>query len=124
MSLLLGVVAAGAFSLGAIVGVAAAFAMARRKFTALHEAAVAAGTLISQRSEHALSDLSDAHARAEAMIDAIENARVSTGRAKLSVTSLMSDIRQSREKFESAASEEWFEGPLLNRLNRRSAPAE
>jgi hypothetical protein len=124
MSFLLGLVAAGAFALGAVVGVAASFAMARRKFTALHEAAVAAGSLISQRSEHALSDLSDAHARAEAMIDAIENAKISTGRAKLSVTSLMTDIHKSREKFEHAASEDWFEGPLLNRLNRRAEPAE
>lgn len=124
MSMIMGLVAAGAFALGTIVGVAAAFAMARRKFTALHEAAHAAGALISQRSEHALADLAEAHARAEAMIDAIENAKLSTGRAKLSVTSLMTDIHHSREKFENAAQEEWFEGALLSRLNRRVEPAE
>ncbi len=120
MSLILGLVAAASFGAGGVVGVAVAFATARRKFAAMNEAAAAAGQLISANSQQALADLAEAHARAETMIDAIENARLSTGRAKLSVTGLMSDIAASKAKFEAAAEEDWFEGALLSRLNRRN----
>ena len=125
MTMILGIVAAASFLIGGVVGVAVTFAMARRKFAAMIEAAAAAGQLISAHSQQALTDLADAHARAETMINTIENARVSTGRAKLSVTGLMNDIAHSKEKFEAAAREDWFESALLARLAPRDeAPAE
>lgn len=124
-SWLIGIVAGVSFALGGVIGVAIAFAMARRKFAAMHDAAQAAGNLISANSQQALADLADAHSRAETMINAIENARLSTGRAKLSVTGLMGDIAASKERFEKAAAQDWFEGALLARLNRRGEePAE
>ena len=84
-------------------------AAAKRKFAAITEAAETANDLIAAESEHAIKDLNDAHARADAMISAIENAKLSTARAEESVAGLIQKINFSREKLDKVAKLSWFE---------------
>lgn len=109
MSLLLAAGGAALFAAGAGIGTFVTLAAARRKFAAITEAAEAANAMIAAESEHAIKDLTDAHARADAMIDAIETAKVSTARAEESVAGLIHKINLSREKIDQVSRLSWFE---------------
>lgn len=109
MSVLLAAGGVALFGVGAAIGTLVTLAAARRKIEAVTEAAEAANATIAAESEHAIKDLSDAHARADAMINAIESARVSTARAEESVAGLIHQISLSREKLDRASRLSWFE---------------
>lgn len=109
MSLLLAGVGAALFAAGAVIGTLVTLAAAKRKFSAITEAAEAANAMIAAESEHAIKDLTDAHARADAMIDAIETAKLSTARAEESVAGLIHQINLSREKLDKVSRLSWFE---------------
>lgn len=100
---------AALFAAGAIIGTLVTLAAAKRKFSAITEAAEAANAMIAAESEHAIKDLTDAHARADAMIDAIETAKMSTARAEESVAGLIHKINLSREKLDKVSRLSWFE---------------
>lgn len=102
---------AAAFAVGAAVGSAITLALARDKLAAMTQAAERANAIITTQSEGALRDLAEAHARAEAMIGAIENAKLSTARAETSVTNLISEIHHSRASLEKVARLGWFPSP-------------
>lgn len=108
---------AAVFGVGAWIGSALTLALAKDKLAAMTEAAERANAIITTQSEGALKDLAEAHARAEAMIGAIENAKLSTARAETSVTNLIGKIHHSRASLEKVARLDWF--PTLN----RDAPA-
>ncbi|MDZ7628964.1 MAG: hypothetical protein U5J99_11250 [Parvularculaceae bacterium] len=109
MSVLLAAGGAALFSAGAAIGAVVTLAAARRKIAAVTEAAEEANAMITAHSEHAFKDLSDAHARADAMISAIETAKMSTAKAEESVADLIQKITLSREKLERASRLSWFE---------------
>lgn len=100
---------AALFAAGAIVGTLVTLAAAKRKFAAITEAAETANALIAAESELAIKDLTEAHARADAMINAIETAKVSTVRAEESVAGLIHKINLSREKIDKVSRLSWFE---------------
>jgi hypothetical protein len=108
MSLLLAGGGAALFAAGAVVGTLVTLAAAKRKFAAIAEAAEAANAMIAAESEHAIKDLTDAHARADAMINAIETAKLSTARAEESVAGLIHKINLSREKLDKVSRLSWF----------------
>lgn len=110
---------AAVFAIGAAIGSAVTLALAKVKLAAMTEAAERANAIITSQSEGALKDLADAHARAEAMIGAIENAKLSTARAETSVTQLISKIHHSRASLEKAARLDWF--PALKSAPRETA---
>lgn len=127
MSLLLAAGGAALFAFGAGVGTLVTLAAAKRKFTAITEAAEAVNAMIAAESEHAIKDLSEAHARADAMIDAIETAKMSTARAEESVAGLIQKINLSREKISEVSRLSWFErdeAAQEARAARRAAKAE
>ncbi len=99
---------AAVFAVGAAIGSAITLALAKDKLAAMTEAAERANVIITTQSEGALKDLADAHARAEAMISAIETAKLSTARAETIVTSLISKIHHSRASLEKVARLDWF----------------
>ncbi len=109
MSVLLAVGGAVLFAAGAGVGTLVTLAAARRKFSAITEAAEAANSMIAAESEHAIKDLTEAHSRADAMIDAIETSKISTARAEESVAGLIHKINLSREKIDQVSRLSWFE---------------
>lgn len=109
MSLLLAGGGAALFAAGAAVGTFVTLAAAKRKFAAITEAAETANALIAAESEHAIKDLTDAHARADAMISAFETAKLSTARAEESVAGLIHKINVSREKLDKVSKLSWFE---------------
>ena len=117
MSALLFAGGAAVFAAGAAVGSSITLALAKDKLAAMSEAASHANAIITTQSDGALKDLADAHARAEAMISAIETAKLSTARAETSVTNLISKIHHSRVSLEKVARLDWF--PSL-----KSAPRE
>lgn len=96
------------FAAGAWIGSAITLALAKDKLAAMAEAAERANAIITTQSDGALKDLAEAHARAEAMIAAIETAKLSTARAETSVTNLISKIHHSRASLEKVARLEWF----------------
>lgn len=96
------------FAVGLAVGAALTLALARDKFRAMTEAADRASLVLSAQSEGALKDLADAHRKAEAMIGAIETAKLSTARAETSVTGLIANIHESRDGLEKASQLSWF----------------
>lgn len=104
---------AAAFVGGMAIGAALTLALARDKFRAMTEAADRASLVLSAQSSGALKDLADAHRKAEAMIGAIETAKLSTARAETSVTGLIANIQESRDGLEKAAQLSWF--PALGR---------
>ncbi|MFN3961184.1 MAG: hypothetical protein ACK4NP_14925 [Parvularculaceae bacterium] len=108
MSLLLAGGGAALFAAGAVVGTLVTLAAAKRKFAAITEAAEAANAMIAAESEHAIKDLTDAHARADAMINAIETAKLSTAKAEESVAGLIQKINLSREKLDKVSRLSWF----------------
>jgi hypothetical protein len=127
MSLLLAGGGAALFAAGAAVGTFVTLAAAKRKFAAITEAAETANALIAAESEHAIKDLTDAHARADAMINAIETAKLSTARAEESVAGLIHKITISREKLDRVAKLSWFERDKAAdeaRAAKRAAKAE
>jgi hypothetical protein len=127
MSLFLAAGGAALFAAGAGVGTFVTLAAAKRKFAAIADAAEAANAMIGAESEHAIKDLTDAHARADAMIDAIETAKISTARAEESVTGLIHKINLSREKIDQVSRLSWFERDQAGddaRASRRAAKAE
>lgn len=99
---------AAAFAVGAAIGSAITLALAKDKLAAMSEAAERANAIITTQSEGALKDLADAHSRAEAMISAIETAKLSTARAETSVTNLIAKIHHSRTTLEKVARLDWF----------------
>ncbi len=109
MSILLAAGGAALFAAGAGVGTLVTISAAKRKFAAITEAAEAANAMIAAESEHAIKDLNDAHTRADAMIDAIETAKVSTARAEESVAGLIHKINLSRAKIDQVSRLSWFE---------------
>jgi hypothetical protein len=127
MSLLLAGGGAALFAAGAAIGTLVTLAAAKRKFAAITEAAEAANAMIAAESEHAIKDLTDAHARADAMISAIETAKVSTARAEESVAGLIHKINLSRENLDKVSRLSWFErNEAANeaRAARRAAKAD
>lgn len=127
MSLLLAGGGAALFAAGAAVGTFVTLAAAKRKFAAITEAAETANAVIAAESEHAIKDLSDAHARADAMISAIETAKLSTARAEESVAGLIDKINISRENLDKVAKLSWFErneAAEAARAAKRAAKAE
>jgi len=108
---------AAVFAVGAAIGSSITLALAKDKLAAMTAAAERANAIITSQSEGALKDLAEAHARAEAMIGAIENAKLSTARAETSVTNLISKIHHSRASLEKVARLDWF--PAM-----KSAPRE
>jgi hypothetical protein len=127
MSLLLASGGAVLFAAGAAIGTLVTLAAAKRKFAAITEAAEAANAMIAAESEHAIKDLTDAHARADAMISAIETAKVSTARAEESVAGLIHKINLSRENLDKVSRLSWFErNEAANeaRAARRAAKAD
>lgn len=112
---------AAAFAVGAAVGSAVTLALARDKLAAMTQAAERANAIITTQSEGALRDLAEAHARAEAMIGAIENAKLSTARAETSVTNLISEIQHSRTSLEKVARLGWF--PSMKASPKEGVPA-
>jgi len=127
MSILLVAGGAAMFASGAVVGTFVTLAAAKRKFGAITEAAEAANAMIAAESEHAIKDLTEAHARADAMIDAIETAKVSTARAEESVAGLIHKINLSREKIDQVSKLSWFErdeAAAQARETRRAAKAD
>lgn len=121
MSVILIIGGAALFAAGLGVGGALTLALARDKFNAMTAAAEEANAIIEAQSADALKDLADAHAKAEAMIGAIETAKSSTARAETSVTGLISKIHASRERLDKVASRAWFSPP---RLRARREPVE
>lgn len=99
---------AAAFVGGMAIGAALTLALARDKFRVMTEAADRASLVLSAQSSGALKDLADAHRKAEAMIGAIETAKLSTARAETSVTGLIANIKESRDGLEKAAQLSWF----------------
>ncbi|MFN0022298.1 MAG: hypothetical protein ACKVS5_00200 [Parvularculaceae bacterium] len=127
MSILLAAGGAALFAAGAGVGTFVTLAAAKRKFAAISEAADTANAMIAAESEHAIRDLSDAHARADAMINAIETAKMSTSRAEESVAGLIHKITLSREKIEAVSRLAWFdrgEAREAKLAEKRAAKAE
>lgn len=127
MSVLLFAGGAALFAAGAAVGSALTLALARDKLEAMTLAAERASALIMTQSDGALKDLAEAHRRAEAMIGAIETAKLSTARADASVTSLIEKIEDSRASLVEAASRRWFpgvgrEGPTPQNASPLHAP--
>lgn len=124
MSLLLAGFGAALFAAGAVIGTLVTLAAAKRKFAAITEAADAANALIAAESELAIKDLTDAHARADAMIDAIETAKLSTAKAEESVAGLIHQINLSREKLDKVSRLSWFErnNAADDSRNPRQAP--
>lgn len=119
MSALLFAGGAAAFAVGAAIGSSITLALAKDKLAAMAEAAERANAIITTQSDGALKDLAEAHARAEAMIDAIETAKLSTARAETSVTNLISKIHHSRASLEKVARLDWF--PALKPAPRARA---
>ncbi len=109
MSLLLAGGGAAIFAAGAAIGTFVTLVAAKRKFAAITEAAATANAVIATESEHAIKDLTDAHARADAMINAIETAKLSTAKAEESVAGLIHKINLSRENLDKVARLSWFE---------------
>lgn len=127
MSILLAAGGAALFAAGAGVGTFVTLAAAKRKFAAITEAAEAANAMIVAESEHAIKDLTEAHARADAMIDAFETAKLSTARAEESVAGLIHKINLSRDKISEVARISWFErneAAAEARAAKRAAKAE
>lgn len=112
---------AAAFVGGMAIGAALTLALARDKFRAMTEAADRASLVLSAQSSGALNDLADAHRKAEAMIGAIETAKLSTARAETSVTGLIANIQESRDGLEKAAQLSWF--PAFGRGRREARAA-
>ena len=110
---------AAVFAAGAAVGSSITLALAKDKLAAMSQAAERANAIITTQSDGALKDLAEAHARAEAMISAIETAKVSTSRAETSVTNLISKIHHSRASLEKVARLDWF--PALKPAPREPA---
>ncbi len=108
-----------AFAAGAAVGSSITLALAKDKLAAMSAAASQANAIITSQSDDALKDLADAHARAEAMIGAIETAKLSTARAETSVTHLIAKIHHSRASLEKVARLDWF--PSLKAAPREPA---
>jgi hypothetical protein len=115
---------AAAFAVGLAVGAALTLALARDKFRAMTQAADRASVVLSAQSSGALKDLADAHRKAEAMIGAIETAKLSTARAGTSVTGLIANIHESRDGLEKAAQLSWFPAFGRTRPMQRAAPEE
>jgi len=113
---------AAAFAAGAAVGSSITLALAKDKLAAMTEAAERANAIITSQSDGALKDLAEAHARAEAMISAIETAKLSTARAETSVTSLIAKIHHSRASLEKVARLDWF--PTLKPAPQRERAVE
>lgn len=121
MSALLLAGGAAVFAAGAAIGSAITLALAKDKLAAMSEAAERANAIITTQSDGALKDLAEAHARAEAMIGAIENAKLSTERAETSVTTLIAKIHHSRASLEKVARLDWF--PALKPPTREPVEA-
>lgn len=117
MSAILFAGGAAVFAVGAAVGSSITLALAKDKLAAMTEAAERANAIITTQSDGALKDLAEAHARAEAMISAIETAKLSTARAETSVTSLIAKIHHSRASLEKVARLDWF--PTLKSAPQR-----
>lgn len=109
MSMLLAAGGAALFAAGAGVGTLVTLAAAKRKFAAITEAADAANVMIAAESDLAIKDLTEAHARADAMINAIETSKMSTARAEESVAGLIQKINLSRDKISEVSRLSWFE---------------
>jgi hypothetical protein len=124
MSALLIAGGAAVFGVGAAIGSALTLALAKDKLAAMTEAAERANAIITTQSEGALKDLADAHSRAEAMIDAIETAKLSTARAETSVTNLISKIHHSRTSLEKVARLDWFPSMKRADAEKRAMKAE
>jgi hypothetical protein len=127
MSWVLAAGGAALFAIGGGIGALVTLAAARRKFAAISEAAEAANAMIAAESEHAIRDLTEAHARADAMIDAIETSKLSTARAEESVAGLIHKINVSRQKIGEVSRLSWFErdgAPREARAARRAAKPE
>lgn len=114
----------GVFALGLALGAALAVALVRDKISAMDAAASEAHAIIAAQSGGALRDLTDAHVKAAAMIDAIEAAKLSTARAELSINRLASEIAQSRAAFDEVARHRWVSAPSPRRRAAIAAPTQ
>ncbi len=119
MSVILVAGGVAVFVVGAAVGAALMYAMARDRFAAMAEAAERANHLITAQSNDALKDLGEALAKAEAVIGAIDTARRGATRAESSVAGLITRINQSCADLDKASQRGWL--PSFSREAGRPA---